>query len=108
VSPLMELRDFTRDDWAAYSGCSTDSPFIGDGPDFTVIVDGVWVETHPHDRSFQGMSFRFPTPGVALAFALSLRGTETDVVMAVKAQEYAMIARSRRAMIARVAAPQVR
>jgi hypothetical protein len=72
----VKLRDFDKDDWAAYAGCETDTPFIGHGKDFTVIVDGRWVEVHPQDDLTSAHPFRFPAPGMAVAFALSLRGTE--------------------------------
>lgn len=85
----MELRHFNQDDWHAYAGCESADPLIAYSETFILIVDGDHVGT---DRvtdvgSYMSM-WRFPDAGVAMLFALSVRGVEPSDIMDMKAATY--------------------
>lgn len=85
----MELRHFDRDDWHAYAGCESADPLIAYFETFTLIVDGYYVGSDRLTPTGSYMSmWRFPDVGVAMLFALAVRGVEPSDIMDLKAGVY--------------------
>ena len=73
----MKLSAFTKDDWAAYSGCSSDNPVIGFAGDLEAVIDDHWVTiTHMGVAAWRD-DYKFPDLSLAMLFALGIQGSET-------------------------------
>lgn len=86
----IELRPFDGEDWFAYAGCQSESPLIAYCKDFTLVLDDYIVEvcrsSAPGRRSGYNLTWEFPDHGTAMLFAMSVRGTEPDGILDLKAQ----------------------
>ncbi len=73
----MNLRSFTKDDWAAYSGCVSSNPMIGFAGDLEAVIDDNWVSiTHTGAYAWRS-AYKFPELSLAILFALGILGGET-------------------------------
>lgn len=87
-----ELRPFSKEDWRAFTGCESESPLIAHLRDFTLVVDGTYVEVYLHEGGYEGsrlagnLTWKFPDHGTAMLFALDIRGTEPDHILDLKAR----------------------
>jgi hypothetical protein len=52
-----EFKAFTEGDWYAFSGCETETPFIGYNGDFTIVMDGVMINIIHAEDEFGGQLF---------------------------------------------------
>ena len=87
-----ELRPFDEEDWYAFAGCESETPLVAYHRDFTMVVDGTYVEVYLSERRHGGVrltgnfTWKFPDHGTALLFALDVRGTEPDDILDLKAR----------------------
>ena len=87
----MDLSPLTKDDWLAYSGCESETPFIGQSGNTTMIVDGDVVELYGDSSSESRWTIKFPDKGMAMMFALETLGDEPDHIISLRAVKYAAI-----------------
>jgi hypothetical protein len=73
----VNLRSFTKDDWAAYSGCSSDNPMIGFAGDLEAVIDDRWVTIFYTGADSWCEDYKFPDLSLAILFALGIQGSET-------------------------------
>jgi len=92
----IELRPFDGEDWFAYAGCQSESPLIAYCKDFTLVLDDYIVEVYRQIHAAAGdigssynLTWEFPDHGTAMLFAMSVRGTEPDGILDLKAQAVA-------------------
>ena len=91
----VELRPFDEEDWYAFAGCESQVPLVAYHRDFTLVVDGTYVEVYLHEggqdsvRLTSNLTWKFPDHGTALLFALDVRGTEPDDILDLKARAVA-------------------
>ena len=52
-----EFKAFDAADWEAFSGCETETPFIGYNGDFTIVMDGVMINIIHAEDEFGGQLF---------------------------------------------------
>lgn len=86
----IELRPFDKEDWFTYAGCESENPMIAYCKDFTLVLDGEFVEvyrqTHTTDiGSSYSLTWKFPDHGTAMLFTLSVRGVEPNHILDAKA-----------------------
>lgn len=87
----IDLKPFDEEDWFAYAGCESENPLIAYHRDFTLVVDDTYVEVYLElevggVRLTGNLTWKFPDHGTAMLFALSVRGTEPDDILDLKAQ----------------------
>lgn len=80
----IELRPFDEEDWFSYAGCESENPMIAYCRDFVLILDGEHTEIYRQASSYM-QHWTFPDHGTAMLFALSVRGTEPDHILDLKA-----------------------
>ena len=51
------FREFTLQDWMAFSGCTTLTPKYGECGDFIIVVDGDVVNIIHHQDPYGGQTF---------------------------------------------------
>ena len=81
----IELRPFDGQDWFAFAGCESENPMIAYCKDFVFVLDGDVVEIYRETQCYV-RTWTFPDHGAAMLFALSVRGTEPDRILDLKAQ----------------------
>jgi hypothetical protein len=84
----VELKHFTKEDWAFFAGCESETPFIGYSATTTMVVDGKHVELYDGTMSFPRWQLEFPDHGMAMMFALESRGGEPDHIVRLRAAKY--------------------
>ena len=83
----MKLRTFEDHDYWAWAGVETDSPLIGESDSLICVIDGEHLHlsclNDPEDSlgCEQFIVAKMPSHGVAMLFALGLRGDETSEEM---------------------------
>lgn len=81
----IELRPFDKEDWFTFAGCESEDPMIAYCRDFVFILDGEHTEIYREASSYM-RHWTFPDRGTAMLFALSVRGTEPDNILDLKAE----------------------
>lgn len=90
-----ELRPFDEEDWYTFAGCESKAPLVAYHRDFTLIVDGTYVEVYHSEGGAGGvrlagnLTWKFPDHGTAMLFAMGIRGTEPDDILDLKARAVA-------------------
>ncbi len=88
----INLKPFDEEDWFAFAGCDSKNPMVAYCKDFTLVLDGDHAEVHRMDCTGDerwasyNRTWAFPDHGTAMIFALSVRGTEPDHILDLKAQ----------------------
>lgn len=87
----IELRPFDEEDWFAFAGCESNNPLIAYCRDFTLLVDGTYIEVYLSEALSEAvgvgnLTWKFPDHGTAMLFALDIRGTEPAHILDLKAQ----------------------
>ena len=88
----INLKPFDEEDWFAFAGCDSKNPLIAYHRDFTLVVDDTYVEVYLSEggtscvRLTGNLTWKFPDHGTAMIFALSVRGTEPDDILDLKAR----------------------
>ena len=53
-----EFKPFTKADWYAFSGCESDNPYIGYLMEFSIVIDGEYINIVHSEDEYGGQLYK--------------------------------------------------